>query len=992
MNLSLLHILATRWWMFDVNQPWYLLLLGLLIPVVYFWKTSLVPASKMRRWVSLALRSILVIGIVLALAGTRIVWKDKGLCVAFVIDQSQSIPGVLRDRVRDKIRDIVEKMEKDDQFMVVEFGGDSVLASLPSPKGPVPEPAKVIDAGHTDIARALRLAMATFPADRQKRAVLFSDGNQNVGDSVREARIAAANDVDVFTVLLGGGGEHEVMIDQVILPQRAQKDVRFNIRTVVSADQAQGATLLVTRDGRQIQTLQVQLKAGANVYDIPDKVGDGGFHEYKVTVLPDGGAKADTFGANNTAFGFVRVDGPGKVMVIRGNIGARDYITDALLDARINTDPGSPGLLPQDVRPLMSYDCVVLENVGRQYLTNQQLDALEKWVKDFGGGLVIIGGDDSFGPGGYKGTPLEKISPVEMDIKRKKHLASVAMAVMLDKSGSMGAQAMGNVTKMDLANQGAVETIRLMTEADEANVAVVDTEVKWMNNDKSQLLKMDEVNKRLLTKNVTAVRAGGGGIFAKTALDHAYRAVKSPYVEAMVRHVIMFADCADTDQTEDCIRMAQEMFRGTPSVTTSVIGLGQPSDKDVEFQKELARVGGGRFYITDDPMNLPRIFSKEAFIASRNAFIEKKEGIVPTLYDSPLMDGFRDHGVPRVYGYIGTTLKPRATLAAQGLEADDPLLAHWVIGLGKVVAYTSDTGARWGKEWVSWDGFAKFWLQTIRWAGRSVQSQQVATTTTIDGNDGRVFVDATSADGKPINNLQLQGKIAEPGSNEPNINVPLIQVAPGKYEGKFSPRERGTYMVNVVDQATGNAVDVSGAVLSYPPEFRDLTPNPGMMKRIAEVTGGQLVTDLVNLWQPKPIPVTTFWPLWDILIVAALCGLLIDVAWRRLNILDWFSRKGGPVVVAGAGQALGALKVIRTGRAQVEQQHETLRKRQEPAIEHDEKSAVSSPQADAAVAVLEPEKTAAPATSEPEPGDYRGKLLAAKKRAAEQIRDAQKKK
>lgn len=974
--------------MFDFSQPEYLYLLGLLIPIIYIWRTSRVPASHTRKWGSLVLRTILVLGLVLALAGTRIVWKDKGLCVAFVIDQSQSIPGQMRDDIRNKIREIVDRMDKDDQFVIVEFGGDAVLASLPSYKGAMPEPAKVLDAGHTDIARALRLAMASFPADRQKRVVLFSDGNQNVGDSMREARIASANDVDVNTVLLRAGGEHEVMVDQVILPPRVQKDVRFAVRAVITADQAQGAKLTVSRDGKAISEQQVQLKAGATIFDIPDKVADGGFHEYSILIQPDGGAKADTFSANNTAYGFVRVDGPGKVLVVRGNIGAHDYISDALLDARISTDPGSPSIVPSDMRGLLGYDCVVLQNVGKQYLTPQQVDALANWVKDFGGGLVIIGGDDSFGPGGYKGTPLEAISPVDMDIKRKKHLASVALVVMLDKSGSMG-MPVGTLTKMNLANQGAVESIKLLTDADEANIAAVDTEVKWVMGS-SKLLPMNSVQKAALSHETLSVVSGGGGIFAKTALAHAYDAINARGVDAMVRHVILFADTADTEQKEDCIELAIANFRKSPSVTTSVIGLGNLGDPDIEFQKQLAKVGGGRAYVTDDANNLPRIFSKEAFIASRNAFVEKKEGIVPTLRDSPLMEGFLDRGVPRIYGYVGTTLKPRATLAASGVEPDDPLIAHWIIGLGKVVAYTSDTGTRWGKDWISWDGFSKFWLQTIRWAGRSVQNQQLTTTTTIEGNEGRVEVEAIGADGKPINNQRLEARIAPPGSNDANQKVPLIQVAPGKYQGRFTPRDRGTYMVNVIDQASSNAVDVSGATLSYPPEFRDLTPNASLMNRIADVTGGKVEKNLDNIWLPKPIPVTTFWPLWDILIIIALGGLLLDVAWRRLNILDWFVQQRGAVSLAGAGQALGALKVIRSGRSQVEQQRETLRQRVEtPPVET--KPSAPSPQADAAVAVMEPEAPPAPAASESQPGDYRGKLLAAKRRAEQQIRDAQKK-
>ncbi len=184
----LLHLptLALRAGPLDFAEPAWLWTLLIFLPLVYLWKTSRVPATSIRRWGMLLLRAVLVIAIIFSLAGTRLVWFNKGICVVFVLDQSQSVPGAARDVVRERIANEVQKMNKDDRFVVVEFGGDAVVGSLPSPKGPMPPPAKVADTGRTDIARALRLALAAFPPDRQKRIILFSDGNQNVGDALRE--------------------------------------------------------------------------------------------------------------------------------------------------------------------------------------------------------------------------------------------------------------------------------------------------------------------------------------------------------------------------------------------------------------------------------------------------------------------------------------------------------------------------------------------------------------------------------------------------------------------------------------------------------------------------------------------------------------------------------------------------------------------------------------------------------------------------------------
>lgn len=975
---------GVTWGWFEFSQPMWLLLALLVVPIVYVALTSRVVAGPWRRWTTLALRVALVLSLVLALAGTRMVWDNKGICVVFVLDQSQSIPTAMREAIRQRMATEIEKMDEDDRFVVIEFGGDAVLASLPSPKGPIPKPVQVKDAGRTDIARALRLAMASFPEDRQKRVVLISDGNQNAGDAIKEARVAAANGVDVDTLLMTADRGHEVIVEQLILPQRVQKGAQFAVRAIVSADRAQKVKLRILRDGVPMAPQEKMLKEGTNVFDIMDQLDEGGFHQYQVSVEP-AGAEYDTFSANNTADGFTTVNAPGRVLVIRGKGNERDYISEALKDRNVAVDAESVAGLPMDVAGLLRYDCVVIENVGIQKLSNGQLNALERWVRDNGGGVVLVGGDDAFGPGGWKDTPLETVSPVEMDVKRKKHLATVAMVIVLDKSGSMGAPAGGGKMKMDLANQGAWETIKLLGPADEAQVGAVDTSVAWMTAD--HVVPLTGANKAALKKHTLSNMPGGGGIWTNTALTHAYRLVTSPKVSAMARHVVLFADTDDTEEQNGCIDMARKYLRHSPPVTLTVIGLGRKDPSNHSgFQEALAKAGGGRWHVTDDPMMLPKIFAKEAFIASRNAFVEKKEGIAPTLYTSPVLDGI-DKGVPRVYGYVGTTLKPRATLAAHGLEVDDPLMAHWSIGLGKGVAYTSDATARWGKDWVNWEGFSKFWWQTVRWASKSVTDKPVMTTTRIDGKTGRVALEAFDKDGKPINNLQLRAVVNSPDQNEPSRNTQLVQVGPGRYEGEFEAGSLGTYTVTVVDQASGSQVDSSGAVLSYPPEFRDLQPNAAMLKSLAEITGGRELSSMAGVFEPKATPVKSFFPLWGALLLFAAIALIVDVAWRRLNISDWFRRELRPLPAMGSGAALGALKTIRTGKREVQAQRQTLKQRIEAQVEAAPSAPAAGPAGPAPAAAPAAARPAPSAEPQPAGEGYAGRLMSAKRRAADQIRD-----
>ena len=984
-------ILALRAGPLEFGDPVWLLGLALLVPVYYLWRTSRVPGSPVRKWVSLALRAGLVLALVFSLADTRVVWTNRGICVAFVIDQSQSVPGDSRARLRDLIKAQIDQMTKDDQFVVVEFGGDSVLGALPSPRGDMPPPAKVEDTGHTNLARALRLAMASFPNDRQKRVVLLTDGNQNQEDALREARIAGVKDVDVDVVPILAQRGHEVMVDQVIVPPHVRKDARFLVRALVTSDAPQEVEVIVYRDGARYARIPAQqLNTGANVIDVPDMLGDGGTHQYQVTIVPRN-PDADTFAANNTGYALTQVDAPGKVLLVPGKSNEPTFLYNALRSAGVPVIQTAPGALPASADELAAYDCVIMDNVNHADVANsQQLPALKKWVEDYGGGLVLIGGDDSFGPGGYTGTILEELAPVYMDVKRQKHIASLAVAVVLDKSGSMGMTIdSAGTQKMQLANEGGVSVIKLLDDQDMAMLGACDTAVYWVD-DHASVIPMTAGNKNKLISGIRSVRAGGEGIDCNTALFHSYEMVRP--ANTMTKHVIMFGDSQDCDNQEGCVAMAADMY-AKYGITTSVIGMGTPADVHAPFQKAVATAGHGRFFVTEDVNNLPKLFMKEAFLVSRQAFIEDKKGIPLTPYASPLLQGFINQGkaqLPSIYGYIGTTLKPRASLALHGKQADDPVLAHWVIGLGKCVAFTSDSSSRWGQDWVAWDGFSKFWSQVVRWVARSAQGNGLTTTTLIDGSDGRVVVDAVDDTGKPINNLQLQASVVSPDQAAASGGVPLEQIAPGRYQGRFTANQRGTYLVAVSqnDNGTPQLVSTGGGVLSYPPEYRDLQPNEALLRNLADASGGAYLSDFDGIFRQKPNPVRTFWPLWQVLLICVTAALFLDIAWRRLNVADWFRRESTGPAVQRTDASLGALRAIKSGRRDVDSQRSSMRKRVEavataqpagPPLPH------PLPVADSPVGASGAAAEPAPA---PQAGEgYAHRLLSAKRRAKEQIRE-----
>jgi hypothetical protein len=299
------------------------------------------------------------------------------------------------------------------------------------------------------------------------------------------------------------------------------------------------------------------------------------------------------------------------------------------------------------------------------------------------------------------------------------------------------------------------------------------------------------------------------------------------------------------------------------------------------------------------------------------------------MFDSPLLTGFMESGLPKSYGYVGTTLKvkPRATEALQGLDADDPFMAHWQTGLGKVVAFMSDSTSRWSKDWVRWPGYAKFWGQTVRWASRSPHNPQVSTSWREEGNGIRIDVTATDAGGKPDNTRQFSSLTLTSDPEAPEIPVQLEQVGPGQYTAVI-PISRTGGNVTTIRDGSGKPVDSIGTVLSYPPEFRDLTPNTGLLKAMADASGGRVLGDFTGVFATKDAAVRTQWPLWNVLMVIAGVALVLDVAWRRLNLADYFRRLPMPSPGMGtSGAALGAFRAIHKGRADVDLARQSMRER-----------------------------------------------------------------
>ena len=858
------------------------LLLLLTIPFfVWVGRPRRTAVSRRRDWVALGMRLAIIILLVLSLAGAQ--WRQTAddLAVIFLVDASDSISPEMAEQAENYVRTAVESMGPNDQTAVILFGADALverpmsrLAELP-PFRSLPQPLQ------TNLAEAIRLGLALFPAGAARRMVILSDGAATTGDAVDAARLAAESGVEISYIPLPRQevGE-EALLTRVDAPSRISQGEIFNIEVTAESTADMPATLRVLSGGAVVYEEPVQLRSGINNFSVRLRGLEQEFARYRVQLEP----AQDTYYQNNELAAFTEVAGPPRVLLVANDGTAADDgapqpdesppLLLALEATGLQVDRITPADFPASLAQLSNYDSIVLVNLNAKNLSPRKMETLQSYVRDLGGGLVVVGGPQSYGMGGYFRTPLEETLPVEMQIKDQERFPSVSIVIVIDRSGSMGAPE-GGVTKIQLAAEGAVRVVELLNDFDEITVIPVDTQPSGQVGPLPASQREEAINL------IRQIGAGGGGIYVRTGLEAAAAALaQSPN---QVKHIILLADGADSEEKEGAPELIEALRAENVTLTAVSIGDGP----DVPWLRQMAELGGGRFHFTDRAANLPQIFTQETTNIQRNYLVEER--FFPELgAGSPILAGIT--AVPPLYGYVGTSPKDTAQVVLRTPQGG-PLLATWQYGLGRAAAWTSDATGRWATDWVTWEGFAPFWAQAVRWTISEQRDNAVQTAVTYEGDTAVLTVDAADAGGNFFNNLTLEANVVRPdGAVE---NLPLPQIAPGRYEAAFTPTEDGAYFIRVAgtDGAGETAVgQTSGWVLGYSPEYSQFEANPELLASLAEMTGGgdlsgEATAAFTHNLESEP----TTQPIWPWLLLAAVLLLPLDIALRRLAITrrDW---------------------------------------------------------------------------------------------------------
>ena len=841
-----------------------------------------------RRRVALAIRTAILAGLVLALSGFQLVLPVDRLATVFVVDLSDSVGTQGRETALAFLRESLAAMPEGDAAGVVAFGKDALVERLPEEIRAIDRIRSTPVTAATDVGGALRLAAALFPDEMQKRIVLISDGNDTTGRGQQEAALAASRGIQVETRVVGLEDRDEVLVERLQTPSTARLGESIEAVATISSSVGQAATVRLYADGQQVSVVGVDLVVGANrvVFDV--KATEAGFHTFRVVVE----AARDTFSQNNHADSNTIIKGEPRILVLAGNPAVAAELVGALKTEKQNVDSIVPEALPTDLAGLATYDSIVLVDVPRIRMSDRQLAALQVYVRDLGRGLVMVGGPDSYGAGGYTKTPLEETLPVDMGVRNRQQQPDIALVIVIDKSGSMdachcnsfqgggggGGQLQG-VRKVDIGKEAILRAAAAMTANDELGVVAFDEQAHWVVDTKplGQIGDLQGAIAGINPNGTTNIYSG---------LDQAVGSLEK--VSATRRHIILLTDgWSRTGQYDEILARMKKA-----GITLSTVGAGGGANP---FLQELANKGGGRYYAATNPASIPDIFLKETEQVAGQQIIEEPFFPIQTS-SSPILRGL-DQGFPRLLGYNGTTAKSAAQTVLVTAR-DDPLLAQWQYGLGRSVAWTSDSTGRWAKNWVGWQGFSKFFSQLVGWTFPGEETGGIEASFEVKDGRTTLHVQSVESDGSPRDFYTTSAVIVGPDL-EP-VTADLDQVAPGVYEKDLGEIASGAYAVRVTQIRSGAPAlgRTVGLVAPVAAEYRILGANQPFLATLRAATNGHAVTTAAEPWRHDLKLTASFTELWPWLLILAMLLFPLDIALRRVSIgrreladaRSWFGR------------------------------------------------------------------------------------------------------
>lgn len=851
----------------EVAQPVWLLVLIIAVPWLIFWgRRSLANQSAGRqRWL-LMTRTTIAGLLVLALSGLTLWWPKTLRFVAFAVDHSASVDASAAEEAAEFVRAATQDRDED-SWVVLPFSRQTASDNHSS------KSKATANAGNqaTNLQAAIELATAIVPAGTSAEIVLLSDGNQTDGDAGLAARRSR---LPVSTLVLRNAARPEFHISEFHVPTQVAVGEHFRITLGVHSTHGGNVAIDVMAGDDVVVSETRTLTAGDNTFVFTERLEQSASVTARITPVsadpsPAGDvspatetAAGDTVPQNNQVTAYVfTVDGP-RVLMIEEQAGANDALRRALQAEGLQIDCRVLDALPGTIGQLAEYDAVILANISATDLTTAQMERFRRYVSHSGGGFLMLGGDQSFGLGGYYRTVVEEILPVACDFHKQQDKPGLGMMLVIDKSGSMGGQ------KIELAKDAARAAVELLDKDDQVGVIAFDGSA-------FQVSPFETLSdKTTVLDRIAAIEAGGGTNLYPALVD-SFQALKQS--TARLKHVIALSDGYSVPAEFESL--IGEM--ATEKITVSTVGV---ADADPELLQMIARVGRGRYYFTNDPSSVPQIFAKETLLAG-DAAINETPFVPQQIRATQVLQDVNIASSPPLLGYVMTRPKPGSEVLLL-TEAGDPLLSTWRYGLGTAVAFTSDAGDRWAAPWLSWSDFGRFWGQVLRHCVRKNSAGGFSVDLSQADDDLYVTIESRDADGSFVNDAETTLVMVPPDPVQPPRTIRAEMNAPGRYEAAFHADQPGLWKISITERINGRITNQQFGSVSTErrDEFVPQPPNVTLLQSIAQLSGGMFNPSPDQLFRSHhQVSAVRSLPLWSWLVATAIILFVIDIALRRIG-------------------------------------------------------------------------------------------------------------
>lgn len=824
------------------------------------------------------LRASVFLLVVFALAELAIRLPDRAGTVVVVADRSESMPLYSDASEKEIIALLHKSMGPRDQLGVVAFGRDAVVEQSPE-RGEFGGFAADVGPDHSSLNDAIQTALELVPPDGGGRILVLSDGKWTGKDPAAAAARAAGRGVAVDYRLITRPEVDDTAIQSFLTPQSVLPGEAFLLNAWISSPVDQQISYQLRRNNEVISAGQKQAPQGLSRLMFRDRAAAAGVNEYTLTV---NAAKDDPIPENNVARALVGVEGARPILVV-SSAGNQSGLVNLLHRGRVDVIGKNPKDCNWSLEDLSQYSAIILENIPAGEIGVNGMQTIAAWVEQTGSGLALTGGQKSYGPGGYFKSPLDRVLPVSMEMRKEVRKMSVAVVVALDRSGSMAMPAGGGREKIDLADLGTVQVLDLLSPMDEFGVFAVDTTAH-------EIVPLDTVDHNMSCRGkILQIDSEGGGIYIYEALVACAKMISNSKSET--KHIILFSDAADAEQSahyQDIVAKLRDA-----GVTVSVVGLGTEHDCDANMLKDLARRGGGDCYFSDNPDDIPRIFAQDTFTIARSTFVDHPSPFGITAGYSLL--GMPPVGAPpSLGGYNLCYLRPEANLAA--ITSDEykaPVVASWNAGNGRVLCYMGEADGKYSGNFAKWDQAGEFCSTLARWIAGKHQPLADDMLLTQEIRDGDCFVElhldpARKAD--PFSNLpRLQVLHGLPGAAPAKRTVSLEWKSADLLEADIPIEGRET-LLNTVEISGQQPMTLPPICLPYSPEFAPDEPGRGaaVLAQIATTTGGKERVEIPKIWSELPIR-SRYVTLAPWLLVAAAFLFLLEILERRAGWLSKFT-------------------------------------------------------------------------------------------------------